>query len=465
MAAIETDYLVIGAGAAGMAFTDALIADSEADVVMVDRRHGPGGHWHDAYPFVRLHQASAYYGVNSRVLGHDSIDETGLNAGFYERATAPQICDYYEKVMSEHLLRSGQVRFFAMSDYLGLESGDCVFVSSLTGATTNVRVRRKVVDARYLEPTVPSTHTPSFEVDAEAQLIPVNELVKRVEAGSGYTIIGGGKTAMDACTWLLEGGVDPSRIRWIRPRDSWVLDRAYFQPLALVTGLIEGFSLAAEAGAQASSLEDLFARLEASGQIMRLDPTVKPTMFHSATLSVAELELLRSIENVVRRGYVRHVGADEITMDHGTIPTDRRKLHVDCSAAGLRKSPARPIFETDRITLQPIRTVVPPFNAAFTAYVEATRDHDEEKSLLCPTNRYPETDVDWLPNMYVTLESLGRWNQHADVTDWLERSRLNISRGMFDHAHETRMSEAITRLLTYTEPAINNLKNLHATVA
>ena len=38
---IETDYLVVGAGAAGIAFVDALIAASDADVVMVDRRHGP----------------------------------------------------------------------------------------------------------------------------------------------------------------------------------------------------------------------------------------------------------------------------------------------------------------------------------------------------------------------------------------------------------------------------------------
>jgi len=41
MTFLETDYLVIGAGAAGMAFTDELIAGSEADVVMVDRRHRP----------------------------------------------------------------------------------------------------------------------------------------------------------------------------------------------------------------------------------------------------------------------------------------------------------------------------------------------------------------------------------------------------------------------------------------
>jgi cation diffusion facilitator CzcD-associated flavoprotein CzcO len=55
MREIETDYLVVGAGASGMAFTDALLANSEARVVLVDRRHRPGGHWLDAYPFVSLH--------------------------------------------------------------------------------------------------------------------------------------------------------------------------------------------------------------------------------------------------------------------------------------------------------------------------------------------------------------------------------------------------------------------------
>ncbi len=37
--AIVTDYLVVGAGAAEMAFADSLITDSDADMVMVDRRH------------------------------------------------------------------------------------------------------------------------------------------------------------------------------------------------------------------------------------------------------------------------------------------------------------------------------------------------------------------------------------------------------------------------------------------
>ncbi len=114
---IETDYLIVGAGASGMAFADALIAECDADVVMVERRHCPGGHWNDAYPFVRIHHASACYGVNSRMLGTESIDQTGPNAGFYERSTAADICAYYQRVLDEVLLPSGQVRFFGMCDY------------------------------------------------------------------------------------------------------------------------------------------------------------------------------------------------------------------------------------------------------------------------------------------------------------------------------------------------------------
>ena len=153
MSVIETDYLVIGAGAAGTSFADALIdADQDADIVMLDRRHAPGGHWNDAYPFVRLHQPAACYGVNSRPLGDDKLDERGTNAGLYQQADGIEICDYFRKVMDHHLVGSGQVRFFPMSNYLGLETPDVAFVAALTGMITEVKVRRAVVDARYLNP-------------------------------------------------------------------------------------------------------------------------------------------------------------------------------------------------------------------------------------------------------------------------------------------------------------------------
>jgi cation diffusion facilitator CzcD-associated flavoprotein CzcO len=113
---IEADYLVVGGGASGMAFTDALIHASDAQVAIVDRRHAPGGHWHDAYPFVRLHQPSQLYGVNSLQLGNEEIDRGGLNAGLYELAGGPEICAYFDRVLRDKLLPSGQVRYFPMCE-------------------------------------------------------------------------------------------------------------------------------------------------------------------------------------------------------------------------------------------------------------------------------------------------------------------------------------------------------------
>ena len=80
---VQADYLVVGAGASGMAFTDALIDHSDARVALVDRRHGAGGHWLDAYPFVQLHQASSFYGVASTPLGGGRAEASrcGLDAG------------------------------------------------------------------------------------------------------------------------------------------------------------------------------------------------------------------------------------------------------------------------------------------------------------------------------------------------------------------------------------------------
>ena len=116
---INTDYLIVGAGAMGMAFADTMVSESDAQVVIVDRGHQPGGHWTHAYPFVRLHQPSAYYGVNSRKLETGSIDRVGWNEGLHELATGGDVCGYFDHVMQQELLPTGRVSFFPMSEYLG----------------------------------------------------------------------------------------------------------------------------------------------------------------------------------------------------------------------------------------------------------------------------------------------------------------------------------------------------------
>ncbi len=112
MHTIEADYLVIGAGAMGMAFIDTLVSETEARVVVVDRNHAPGGHWTAAYPFVRLHQPSVFYGVNSLRLGRDPIDQAGWNKGLYELAIAGEVCSYDGHVMRQQLLTTGRVQYF-----------------------------------------------------------------------------------------------------------------------------------------------------------------------------------------------------------------------------------------------------------------------------------------------------------------------------------------------------------------
>ena len=112
---LEVDYLIIGSGAVGMAFADVIFHETKSSILIVDKHHGPGGHWNDAYPFVRLHQPSAYYGVNSRKLGGDSKDPHHLNLGMCERATSAEIVSYYENVM-QVFLASDRVQYFPMNE-------------------------------------------------------------------------------------------------------------------------------------------------------------------------------------------------------------------------------------------------------------------------------------------------------------------------------------------------------------
>ena len=460
MTVIETDYLVVGAGAGGMAFADEVINHGEVDVVLVDRRHSPGGHWNDAYPFVRLHQPSAAYGVGSRPLGSDAIDTTGPNAGYYERATGGEICEYYRGVLDERLVPSGRVRFFGGHDYVGDWSGEHAIVSRLSGRSTEIRVRRKVVDTTYLETSIPATHTPSFTAEPEARVVPAGALADIVDPPAGYTVLGAGKTAMDACCWLLENGVDPDRIRWVRPRDAWVLDRSLFQQLDLVASLIDGMSRGIEAIAHASTAAELFERVEGDGVLHRLDPTVEPTMFRAAILSSSERTSLQQIECVVRQGPVLHIGADRVVLKDGEISTDRGVVHVDCTAYGLGAGRDRPVFEPGRITVQSAGQTGPA--AALIAFLDATRDDDHEKNRLAPPTVSPTRAIDFVTMLADVVNTMGVQAAEPDVNEWRDRSRLNITRGLTDHLDDPVVQSAMARWMDNLEPALANVGPLTA---
>jgi hypothetical protein len=460
---IETDYFVVGAGATGMAFVDTLIDESDADVVMVDRRHRPGGHWLDAYPFVRLHQPSAYYGVNSRVLGNDRIDESGSNAGFYERSTAAEICDYYNRVLNEHLLASGRVRFFPVSEYLGADAGRHLFRSRVTGTKTAVTVRRKFVDATYLESSIPSRHTPLYEIDPGVRVIPPNALVDLGEPAKRFTIIGAGKTAMDTCTWLLDVGVDPDQIRWIRPRDGWFFNRGLTQPLDLVaSGYMQLQARWLESIAGCTNATDFVHRLEACDVMMRIDPNVQPGVFRGATLSLLELDALRRVENVVRLGRVRRIGTSVISFDGASLATDAEQIYIDCTAEGLRPVSPRSVFEPDRIIPQYVTVGVAPWSAATVAVVEASDLSETRKNELCPPVTFTGESSSLLPIARAGLAGLMERSAESEIASWNERCRLNPARGATEHLHDPKVQEAFASIVAHIGPAMQNLSRVLA---
>src|SRR5688572_22594971 len=144
MQSLETDYLVVGAGAMGMAFTDALIDHGDGHVVLVDRRHAAGGHWLDAYPFVQLHQASVFYGVASTVLGSGAVQQSGPEAGLQERARPSHIRAYYDDVLDRRFIESGRVTFLGGSEY-HTDGSSHLVTSRVSGDTVEVVPRRRVV--------------------------------------------------------------------------------------------------------------------------------------------------------------------------------------------------------------------------------------------------------------------------------------------------------------------------------
>jgi hypothetical protein len=310
---------------------------------------------------------------------------------------------------------------------------------------------------------LPATHTPPFSIDPAAHFIPVGELVDVTGSPDSFTILGAGKTAMDACCWLQENGVDPDRIRWVKSRESWLQDRALRQPRDLLVDTVEGYSFAIEDLAAARDAEDLFARFEASGQMSRVDRNVWPTMYRGAILSQAEIDMLRRVERVVRLGRVQHLGADRMVLERGTLPSTPKEVYVDCTAAGFRTAPGVPIFAPGRITLQSLLGGFTTFNSAIVGFVEATCDGDAEKNRLCPPTPQPNEPADWIRMLGMIIRLKDLHSAHPGLRQWLANARLNLMHGVEKVEGDPRMVAARARWEAHKEGALKNASRLLST--
>ena len=453
MRTIDADYLVVGAGAMGMAFTDALIDHADVRVALVDRRHGVSGHWLEAYPFVRLHQSSAFYGVASTLLGGGQLQQRGPEAGLQERATQSEICAYYARML-DRMVESGKVEFFPNCEYVA----DRGVVSRISGERFEVPEGCRIVNAHYLAPSIPAEKPAPFDVADDARVLPVNNLARLDEAPSQYVVAGSGKTATDACIWLLSRGVDPDAICWVRPRDPWMINRAVVQPNpAIFLGMAADTM---QAAAEATSLDDLFLRLEAAGIMLRIDTTVLPTMAKAPTLAMWELEQLRTLENVVRRGHLKTVDRGKLSFADGSVAVAEDALVVHCAADGLKYPPLVPVWRAQDITLQAIRAGFPCFGAALVGYVEATRDDDDEKNRLCPPSPYGNSMAEWAKMNVLGTRAGMSFMAEQDIREWCNQVWLNPARIPPGQPASAELDDARQRLATHTGPGLAGFAGL-----
>jgi hypothetical protein len=243
-----------------------------------------------------------------------------------------------------------------------------------------------------------------------------------------FVIIGAGKTAMDTCLWLLSVGVPATALTWVKPREAWLVNRLTTQSgPEFFFDAIGSQAAQMEAVATATSVSDLFLRLEDCGALLRIDTAFEPSMFHLATVSQGEVDLLRTITQVVRRGRVQAVAADHLLLDDGQLPLSADTLCIDCTASAVEPRPLQPIFQEGQVVLQLVRLPQPAFSSALIGYVEAhgADKTDAELNALCATVPFPHTLADYPRAIAVGMQNQMRWGQDKALRQWIRESRLD----------------------------------------
>ena len=342
-----------------------------------------------------------------------------------------QIVHYYEEVLRT-LVATGRVTWLPHTEYGGVtkgsQGGPCqvttVYLSS-TGTTatltsllqdglkTTVRIKRKLVDCTAMETRVPSTQPPNYKVEEGVSFIPINGLTKVERPWKCYTVVGAGKTGLDALLYLLDQGVRSESLRWIVSNDCWYLNRDAIPREGGFAG-----PKACQAVMEANNLKEIYKNYEQVGLFMRVDNKVEPSKMRAATVSESEMEKIRTIKNVIRKGRIERISGDKIIFMNGEeLSADPATLYVDCSASGtMFTRPLEPIFQDSKLVLQMVQLPAPTNSGAIIAGLELISNDNAWKNNVVEPHGAPHELEDWFLDFSVALrnfakikESLGFW--------------------------------------------------------
>ena len=193
--------------------------------------------------------------------------------------------------------------------------------------------------------------------------------------------------------------------------------------------------------------------------MLRVDRRVTPRMAKTPTLAHWELDRLRTVENVVRLGHIRHVEPGRLVCADGDAAIDRDALVVHCAASGLRYEPLVPVWASEGITLQCVATG-PIFGAALAGYVEATREDDAEKNRLCPPHSLPNTPADWPRTIVQGVQGSRALATEPDVMRWSHATSLYRSRIPAERANDPEVVDGIARVEAVSDVGLARLGEL-----
>ena len=317
---------------------------------------------------------------------------------------------------------------------------DSRFESIPTGQAYSFVARKAIVEAAYSF-EIPSTHPPKYTVAAGVRCVSPNQLPKAARPTDNYVVAGAGKTAIDVGLWLLERGISPDRIRWIIPRDCWFINRANVQPgeeffLQSFGSVVRQF----EAIAAAGSIPDLFDRLEAAEELLRLDPDIRPTAYRCAVVSKDELVQLRRIKNVVRMGHVQAIQQDRIILDSGQMTLTGDDLVINCTASSISRKPLDVDLDRQDDHASTCANLSAGLQRRLYRFRGSHLGNDPSlKNSICTPVPSPVVDTDWLTMLAVSTKNRVAWRKYPEIEKWLAQSRLN---GFFALAARAKPDES-----------------------
>lgn len=414
---ITADYVVVGTGLSGLSFADTIISGSDATVAMIDFNAAPGGYWQTSHDYMRLDTPNLMAGLNGVALARDRGRK--IQKRVQPTLTTRDMQAYFQRAMTEHLLESDRVQYF--SDCYHLGSG----IAQAVGWNTRVhfKANRKIVDATQCWHRTALSHIPCFQAARDVMVATPRDFSALWSLGphmyEKYCVIGAGSTGVETVSHLLELGVTADEICWVKPRDAWYWNADQLAP----SDWLEVLEIIADTDA----LSQIGLALERSGHILRVDPDVTPMKFHGALKSPEQLNAVRHIHHVVRKGHVHHLTAKGMFLEQGAEPMPKRTLYIDCTASRVATRSQAPVFDHDTINLQMLQMASAGFSAAMIAAIEMLAIPEDEKATLCQPLSHPDYPTDIAVLLKQCFENQKLWLAQPALRVWLSKNQIGIT--------------------------------------